>query len=129
MKLHAPRIAPPPERTGFFAGSSTHGRWLLWLLWGLVALNVLDAAFTLLWVRAGVATEANLLIRKLVTEHTVLFVATKIALVSLGALLLWRCRRNPMAVVGVFGAFLAYYWVLLQHLEFASWLVGRLGRS
>ena len=129
MKIRALPIAPPVERAGFLASSPTQARWLLWLLWCLVALNVLDALFTLVWVRAGVATEANLLIRKLVTEHAVLFVATKVALVSLSAVLLWRCRRNPLAVVGVFGGFLAYYWVLLQHLEFASWLFGRLARS
>ena len=46
-----------------------------------------------------------------------------LGLVSLGTVLLWRNRTRPLAVIGIFLAFLAYYFVLLYHLQFASLLV------
>jgi hypothetical protein len=99
--------------------------WLQGVIAALLFLNLLDAIFTLLWVRLGLAREANELLRHLVEEHALLFVAVKIALVSLGSALLWHRRHNPAAVVAIFGAFLVYYAVLLYHLRFASWLMTR----
>jgi len=97
--------------------------WLLWLIRAVIALNVLDAAFTLVWVRAGRAEEANLLLRELVNDHPVWFVVVKLALVYLGSFLLWRSRHRTAAVIGIFVAFLAYYSVLLYHLHFYGLLL------
>ena len=83
----------------------------------------LDAAFTLVWVRAGRAEEANVLLRELVIDHPVWFVAVKLALVCLGSFLLWRLRNHTAAVIGIFVAFLAYYLVLLYHLYFYGLLL------
>jgi hypothetical protein len=96
---------------------------LLWLIRAVLALNVLDAAFTLVWVRAGRAQEANVLMRALVNDHPVWFVTVKLALVSLGSFLLWRWRHRTAAVIGIFIAFLAYYFVLLYHLHFYALLL------
>lgn len=89
----------------------------------VLVLNLFDAIFTLFWVRAGLATEANVLMSDLVVHHPVLFVATKLGLVSLGSLLLWWNRTNPVAVVAIFLVFLAYYFVLLYHLQYTSTLI------
>ena len=51
----------------------------------------------------------------------VLFVVVKTSLVSGGTFLLWRHRDRPLAVVSIFVAFLAYYFLLAWHLE-ALWL-------
>lgn len=120
----------PRIRTGRIpVGSPDHFRWLSWILWTLIVLNLMDAVFTLLWVQVGLATEANLLLRKLVEEHPFWFLLSKVALVSCGSVLLWRRRENPLAVFGIFGCFFAYYCVVLQHLGMASWVVERLVRS
>ena len=46
-----------------------------------------------------------------------LFLTVKFLLVGLGTLLLWRFRKERSAVIGIFGGFLAYYMVLLYHLQ------------
>ena len=98
-------------------GSARHFRWLRWIIAAVLVLNVLDAILTLLWVESGRAREANLLLAPLIDQDPLLFVAVKFALVLLGALLLWRLRTHRLAVVSIFVAFLAYYWLLLYHLR------------
>ena len=97
-------------------------RWLEGIIAALFVMNVLDAIFTLLWVRLGLAEEANQLLRVLVERHAIGFVVVKISLVSLGSMVLWRRRESASAVIALFAAFLVYYGVLLYHLRFASWL-------
>ena len=101
-------------------GTPQHLRWLDGIVKTIVVMNLIDAIFTLFWVRVGAAEEANAFLSELVEHHAVAFVMAKIALVSLGSFLLWRLRRHPFAVVGLFIVFLAYYYVLLYHLRFVS---------
>ena len=108
-----------------FTAASQNERWIEGIIGALLVLNLCDAVFTLLWVRLGLASEANHLMRELVEEHAILFMVVKIGLVALGSLLLWRRRHRPVAVVAIFGAFLVYYAVLLYHLRFASWYLTR----
>jgi len=84
-------------------GTSQHFRWLEGIVKSLLVLNLLDAVFTLVWARAGLAQEANALMRDLINNHAVLFVVTKTALVGLGSYLLWQRRDRPIAVIGIFG--------------------------
>lgn len=101
-------------------GTEEQYGWLLSILKALLLLNLLDAIFTLWWVGTGVAVEANALLRDLVVDHPFRFILTKLGLVSLGSILLWRLRQHPLAVIAIFGAFLIYYLVLLHHLRFWS---------
>jgi hypothetical protein len=109
----------------FRVGSPEHFRWLHGVVKVILVLNLLDALFTLLWVGAGLAREANPLLRELVVESPLVFALAKLGLVGLGSLLLWRLRQRPLAVVAIFVAFLTYYAVLLHHLRF----LGRLLRA
>lgn len=104
-------------------GTPEHFRWLQGVVKAVLVLNLLDALLTLVWVRAGLAVEANTLMDELVNENAVLFVGVKLALVGMGSWLLWNRRQSPIAVVAIFAAFLSYYWVLLHHLRYASLLV------
>ena len=104
-------------------GSREHFRWLKGIVKWLLVLNLCDALFTLVWVRWGLALEANTLLDELVNEHAVGFVATKLCLVNLGSWLLWQYRDRPLAVIAIFIAFMLYYLVLLYHLQYASGLV------
>lgn len=108
-----------PERTddSFIVGTEQHFRWLDGIIRTTLVLNLLDAVFTLAWVTAGFAEEANPLLTELV-RYPVLFMSAKLALVSLGSWALWRYRQRPTAVVAIFTAFLVYYLILLYHVDF-----------
>ena len=106
-------------------GTAQHYRWLKGIVKWVLVLNLLDALFTLVWVRWGLAREANTLLDELVNEHAVGFVLTKLGLVSLGSWLLWNRRDRPLAVIAIFIAFVLYYLVLLYHLQYASGLIHR----
>lgn len=105
-------------------GTSRHYRWLAWIVGAVIVLNLLDAGFTLVWVRTKRAEEANPLIRSLVEDHPAVFVAAKMALVGLGTALLWMRRHRPAAVVAIFAVFLIYYVLLLYHIGFVGRLLG-----
>jgi hypothetical protein len=107
-------------------GTAEHFRWLQGIVKAVLVLNLLDALFTLVWVRSGLATEANPLIAQLVTEHAVGFVAVKLGLVSLGSWLLWRRRERPAAAIAIVAVFLVYYLILLYHLQYAGGLLRQL---
>lgn len=104
-------------------GTAQHFRWLQGIVRAVLALNLADAVFTLVWIRGGLAAEANPLLRELAHRHPFVFVAAKTALVGLASLLLWRQRQRPLAVVCIFVAFLVYYGLLLAHLGFLSLVV------
>lgn len=97
--------------------------WLDGIVKAVIVLNLLDIVFTLIWVGARRAEEANVLLDNLVNDHPLLFVLTKILLVSLGSFLLWKHRSHPFAVVGIFLIFISYYYVLLHHVRFTSLFV------
>jgi len=91
--------------------------WLKGIVAGIVVLNVLDGILTLLWVYTGRAIETNPLLSELVNAHPLAFMLAKLALVTLGLVLLWRLRQHPVAVITIFLAFLVYYLLLLYHLR------------
>ncbi|MFN7134829.1 MAG: DUF5658 family protein, partial [Myxococcales bacterium] len=64
------------------------------LVLALSVLNSLDAGFTAMFVRLGVATEANPLMAVLITASPALFVGVKLAVVNAGALCLWALRHS-----------------------------------
>ena len=116
----------PPEpipRSGFRVGTPEHFRWLHGIVKTVLVLNLLDALFTLVWVRWGFAREANLMIDKLVEGHALGFIAVKLGLVGMGSWVLWQRRNHATAVVAIFIAFMAYYLVLLYHVQYAATLV------
>ena len=105
-------------------GTPEQFRWLKIVVGAILALNLADALLTLFWVHEGRARELNPLLRTLVNDHPALFVAAKFCLVALGAWVLWRLRKNRLAVVGLFLLFLAYYWVVAYHLlRSTPWLL------
>ncbi len=112
--------------TPAIVGTPKQWRWLRNIVFAILALNFADAVLTLFWVSRGLAREANPLLRHLIATSPLLFVFVKVALVGLGSWLLWRLRRRPFAVVAIFIAFLAYYWLLVYHIGFLSALSTRL---
>jgi len=111
--------APAPARGLARFGISAE-QLLFWLLLALWVLNVADLLLThyVLWL--GFATEENGVMRYFLHEGTLTATVFKIGIVSVGALLLWRVRHRPAALVAaallaaVFAAVVAYQaaWIL-----------------
>lgn len=81
----------------------------------LFTLNMMDALLTIIWVRFGLAHEANPLMAVLVTDHAELFVLAKVSLVLAGSFIVWRFRRQPLAQRLLVVCILAYVFVVLLH--------------
>ena len=76
----------------------------------LFALNMLDAQLTVVWVRAGVATEGNGLMARLLEAGDVPFLGTKLIVGALVACVLFHFASHPLARRGmrlVLGLYLA----------------------
>lgn len=101
-------------------GTAEHFQWLNGIAKGLLVLNLIDGVFTLIWVEYFGAVERNVMLVDLVQTSALLFMLTKLTLVSLGTLFLWRNRNNPLAVICLFVAFFSYYLVLLLHLQYSA---------
>lgn len=89
------------------------------LLGLLVVMNLLDGIFTLVWVLSGQATEANPLMALLIDAHPLLFIIFKIALVNLGAILLWRLYHRRFALIAASFCVSVYASILGLHVVMA----------
>jgi hypothetical protein len=89
----------------------------------ILVLNLLDAIFTIVYTRSGVAVESNPLMSKMLLSSPVLFMAAKLAMVSCGVLLLWRLRHIRAAAFGLFATTSAYVTLLAYHLSAVEHLV------
>ena len=87
------------------------------LIFCIVVLNVFDGLFTILWVSAGTAYEANPLMATLLGHHPALFMLCKLTLVLLGAALLWEYRHHRFATISIFGLFILYYLIILYQVR------------
>ncbi len=83
----------------------------------VLILNVLDAIFTIVYTSTGVAVESNPLMKGVLGASPVLFMLAKLALVSLGVLLLWRLRDRRAAVYGLVATGTAYATLIIYHLS------------
>ena len=101
-------------------------RWLLWVASTVVVLNLFDAIFTLCYTSAGLATESNPLMQGVLASSPVTFMVTKVALVSLCVLLLWRLGHRMPAMVGLLGASVMYVVLIGYHLSAVPALLARL---
>lgn len=67
----------------------------------LFTLNFLDAVFTLYWVRNGFASEGNHLMASLLDMGDLPFLAVKIAVGAVAAIVLWNWRHLKLAKYGL----------------------------
>ena len=94
------------------------------LLAAVVVMNAVDATFTLGWVEAGLAVEANPLMAVVLAVSPVLFMAVKLVLVNAGAWLLWQYRHHRAARIGAGFCAATYYALILFHVQHASGMAG-----
>jgi hypothetical protein len=81
----------------------------------LFALNWLDAQLTILWVRAGVATEGNGLMSRLLESGNTPFLLTKLAIGATAAFILYRFSSLPVARRGMRLVLGLYLCLMLVH--------------
>jgi hypothetical protein len=74
----------------------------------LFALNFLDAVLTIYWVRHGFATEGNHLMATLLDIGDLPFLAVKVAIGAVTAVVLWRWRKFRLAKYGLAVALAVY---------------------
>ena len=81
----------------------------------LFSLNLLDAILTIVWVRHGVATEGNTLMGRLLESGDFTFLAAKIAMGTITALVLLRWGNRRLAQYGLTLALAIYISLLGIH--------------
>lgn len=89
----------------------------------LFVLNYVDALFTLVWVRLGIATEANPLMETLIHDP-LLFVTVKVSIVSFGCYLLHRYSHKRAAHWAIRIGFATYALILGIHSMFVVRVLG-----
>ncbi len=82
----------------------------------LFALNLLDALLTIVWVRAGVATEGNQLMASLLDIGNGPFLGVKIAIGTFAAIVLFKWGNRPLARYGLLMALAIYIGLMGIHL-------------
>lgn len=82
----------------------------------LFGLNLLDALLTIVWVRSGVATEGNQLMATLLDIGNGPFLAVKIAVGVIAAVVLIKWGRLPVARYGLAVALAIYIGLMGVHL-------------
>ncbi len=98
------------------AATQHRPRWIAGLLAATCVLNVIDVVATLAFVSSGVAVEANPIMARALALGPAAFVAIKIAVVTLGALVLWRYARLGLAKLGSVVVCAAYALVVIYDL-------------
>ena len=88
------------------------------ILLGLFGLNIYDGLVTLIWIKLGVATEANPMLENIIEHSALQFLAVKLSLVLLGCLLLWRFREEALARQGAYLLTAIYFILACYHLQF-----------
>lgn len=81
----------------------------------LFTLNVFDAVLTLFWVRNGFATEGNALMAQLLDIGDFTFLAVKIGIGTIAALVLWRWGNLSLARYGLVLALTIYIGLMGVH--------------
>ncbi|PYS97953.1 MAG: hypothetical protein DMF63_18030 [Acidobacteria bacterium] len=81
----------------------------------LFSLNLLDALLTIVWVRNGIATEGNQLMAGLLDSGDFTFLAAKIAIGSIAALVILRWGEMRVARYGLTVALAVYISLLGIH--------------
>ncbi len=81
----------------------------------LFALNLLDALLTIVWVRAGIATEGNQLMARLLDIGNGPFLGVKIAIGAVAAIVLYRWGNRRVARLGLIVALAVYIGLMGVH--------------
>lgn len=82
----------------------------------LFSLNLLDAVLTIYWVRNGHATEGNTLMAYFLDLGDLPFLAIKIAVGAIAAIVFWRWSNLRLAKYGLTFALVVYVGLMGVHI-------------
>ncbi len=91
----------------------------------ILILNLLDALFTLAFLKLGLAEEANPLMSLVYRSSPLGFVLIKLAMVQLGVMILHSNRRFRLAQYALNGGATIYVCIVSYHLAFIANLAVR----
>jgi hypothetical protein len=94
------------------------------LLVATLAFNLVDVILTLSLIHAGLAIEANPVMRALLEVSPVVFVVGKLSMVFFGLYVLWKERRRTLALVGSGAVFAVYFLLMVYHIRSVGALLG-----
>lgn len=95
----------------------------------LFSLNLLDALLTIVWVRNGVATESNQLMARLLDSGDFTFLAAKIAVGTITALVILRWGHIKLAQYGLTLALAVYISLMGIHVVTGLSALGVISQS
>jgi hypothetical protein len=95
-----------------------------WVTSALLVLNLADGVLTTLFLHLGVAREVNPLMRFAWSSSPLVFMALKLAVVTVGAWILWRYRASPAALFALRAGAALYLGIVVWHLMFLVRLLG-----
>lgn len=95
----------------------------------LFSLNLLDAILTIVWVRNGVATEGNELMARLLDSGDFTFLAAKIAIGTVAAVVLLRWGNRRLARYGLTVALAVYISLMGIHIMTGLTAFGLISQS
>lgn len=95
----------------------------------LFSLNLLDAILTIIWVRNGVATEANDLMARLLDKGDFAFLAAKLAIGTVTAIVLLRWGNRKLARYGLTVAIAVYISLMGIHIVTGLTAFGYISRN
>ena len=95
----------------------------------LFSLNLLDAILTIVWVRNGVAIEGNQLMARLLDSGDLTFLAAKIAIGTIAALVLLRWGNRRLARYGLTLALAVYISLMGIHVMTGLTAFGYISRT
>lgn len=110
-------------RTGRFNAAAAGGFPLVGVAMALMALNLTDGLFTLTFLQLGMAEELNPLMRLAYERSPLLFMGSKLALVSAGVALLCAHHPQRLARWALRAGLALYVLINLYHLAFLAHLV------
>lgn len=86
----------------------------------VLALNIVDVWCTVLWVRMGIASEANPLLAPLLEHSDWSFITVKMGVVCAGLGFLWQHRDIALVRIGLAVCTAVYASLALYHLGIAA---------
>ena len=82
----------------------------------IFVLSILDAIFTLTWIKSGLAVEVNPFLVNLLEKGDFAFLGTKILLTGLGCVFLEKSRKkSKLARIGIVAIFAVYCLLTFYH--------------
>ena len=98
----------------------------IWILGFIFAANAVDGLLTVIWLEHRIAWEANPLMAWLYSYSPGIFLFSKIAIVFLALLGLYKVSHRQLARVLIWPVFFVYAYVVMWHIIGLADIIGQI---